>query len=271
MNESLDSSQRDRYSRSLMVASFEEADQRRLLDGRVLVVGAGGLGSAAVQYLAAAGVGTISIVDDGTVKRSNLQRQPIHGVDDVGEPKVDSAARFVEALNPDVTVEAHPVRVDPATAEELLTGSDVVVDGLDNFSTRFLLNDVCRLESVPFVHGAVYGLEGQTTVFRSGNSCYRCLLPEVPDPEVAPSGESMGVFPTLPGTIGCFQATETLKLLLERDGVLDDHLLRYDATDATVVRTPLERRPDCPVCGPDGIDSLEDVDYSDRCRIEREN
>ncbi|WP_255190660.1 HesA/MoeB/ThiF family protein [Natronobeatus ordinarius] len=269
MNESLDSTQCDRYSRSLLVKSFEEADQHRLLTSRVLVVGAGGLGSAIIQYLAAAGVGTIGIVDDGTVKPSNLQRQTIHGVDDVGEPKVDSAARFVGALNPDVTVETHSVRVEPDTAEALVEGSDVVVDGLDNFPARFLLNDVCRLEGVPFVHGAVYGLEGQTTVFRPGGPCYRCLLPEAPDPDVAPSGEPMGIFPTLPGTIGCLQATETLKLLLERDGILEDHLLRYDATDATVVRTPLERDPDCPVCGPDGIDSIEDVDYGGRCRIER--
>ena len=269
MNESLDSSQRDRYSRSLMVASFEEADQHRLLTSRVLVAGAGGLGSAVVQYLAAAGVGTIGIVDDGTVNRSNLQRQVVHGVDDVGEPKVDSAARFVEALNPDVAVEKHAVRVEPDVVESLVEGYDVVVDGLDNFPTRFLLNDATRLEGVPFVHGAVYGLEGQTMAFRPGGPCYRCLLPEAPDPEVAPSGEPMGVFPTLPGTIGCFQATETLKHLLELGEVLDDHLLRYDATDATVVRTPLERDLDCPVCGPDGIDSIEDVDYSGRCRIER--
>ena len=271
MVDALDAAQLDRYSRQLMVESIGEADQRQLLSSRVLVVGAGGLGSAIVQYLTAAGVGTLGIVDDGAVKQSNLGRQTIHGIDDVGDPKVDSAARFVEALNPDVEVERHPVRVGPDVVESLVDGYDVIVDGLDNFPARFLLNDVARLEAVPFVHGAVYGLEGQTTVFRPGGPCYRCLLPEVPDPEVAPSGESMGVFPTLPGTIGCFQATETLKLLLERDGVLDDHLLRYDATDATVVRTPLERRPDCPVCGPDGIDSIEDVDYSDRCRIEREN
>ncbi|TYL36515.1 adenylyltransferase [Natronococcus pandeyae] len=267
MSDSLDSRQLDRYSRQLMIDGFDESDQRTLLSSRVLVVGAGGLGSAAIQYLAAAGVGTIGIVDEGRVKRSNLQRQIVHGVDDIGEPKVDSAARFVDALNPDVTVEKHPVRVTSETVESLLEGYDAVVDALDNFPARFLVNDAARLAGIPFVHGAVYGFEGQMMAFRPGGPCYRCLLPAAPDDDAIPSGEPMGIFPTLPGTIGCLQATETLKHCLEVGEVLDDRLLRYDASDATFTRTPLERRPECPVCGPDGITAVDDVDYDDRCRI----
>ena len=269
MVDALDAAQLDRYSRQLMVESIGEADQRQLLSSRVLVVGAGGLGSAIVQYLTAAGVGTLGIVDDGAVKQSNLGRQTIHGIDDVGDPKVDSAARFVEALNPDVEVERHPVRVGPDVVESLVDGYDVIVDGLDNFPARFLLNDVARLEGVPFVHGAVYELEGQTSVFRPGGSCYRCLLPEMPDSDVAPSGEPMGIFPTVPATIGCFQATETLKLLLELGDVLDEHLLRYDAMDTSFTRTPLDQRPDCPCCGGDEIDSFADIEYDARWRIVR--
>ncbi|WIV66638.1 HesA/MoeB/ThiF family protein [Natrialbaceae archaeon AArc-T1-2] len=269
MSSALDSRQRDRYSRQLMLEGFDDADQTRLLSSRVLVVGAGGLGSAVIQYLAAAGVGTIGVADDGCVTRSNLQRQVLHGVDDLEDRKVDSAARSVELLNPDVTVETHPDRVEPGTAPSLLEDYDVVVDGLDHFPGRFVCNDVARLQETPFVHGAVYGLEGQTMAFRPGGPCYRCLLPEAPDPGAVPSDEPMGIFPTLPGAIGCLQATEVLKLLLEYGTVLDDHLLRYDATDATLTKTALEPAPDCPVCGPDGVESVEDLAYDDRCRIER--
>ncbi|MDQ2052573.1 ThiF family adenylyltransferase [Natronolimnohabitans sp. A-GB9] len=269
MGDSLDSRQREQYSRQLMIDSIGESDQQQLLSSRVLVVGAGGLGSAAIQYLAAAGVGTIAIVDDGHVTRSNLQRQIVHTLDDIGEPKVDSAARFVEARNSDVTVERHATRMTVDVAESLFEEADVVVDAVDGFPTRFILNDIARLAGIPFVHGAVYAFEGQLTVFRPGGPCYRCLLPAVPDADVAPSGEPMGIFPTVPGTIGCLQATEALKHLLEVGEPLDDRLLRYDATDETVLRTPLERDPDCPVCGPDGIDSIDDLEYDDRYRIER--
>ncbi|MDG5760159.1 ThiF family adenylyltransferase [Natronococcus sp. A-GB1] len=268
MADALDSAQRDRYSRQLLIDSIGEAEQRTLLTARVLVVGAGGLGSPVLQYLAASGIGTLGIIDDGTVKRSNLQRQVIHGVDDVGDPKVDSAAEAIEALNPDVTVEKHPIRADTDVIESLLERYDVVVDAVDNFPARFLVNDAAQLADVPFIHGAVYKYEGQMIAFLPGGPCYRCLLPSAPDPDVAPSGEPMGIFPTVPGTIGCLQATEVLKYLLDVGEVLDDQLLRYDATDATVTRTPLERDPECPVCGPDGIESLDGVDYSGCCRIE---
>lgn len=269
MGDSLSERQREQYSRQLMSDAVGEREQRRLLSSRVLVVGAGGLGSAVIPYLTAAGVGTLGIADGGTVKRSNLQRQILHGVEDIGEPKVDSAARFVRERNPDVTVETHPTRVEPSDAESLIEEYDVVVDGVDGFRARFLLNDVARIAAVPFVHGAVYGFEGQTMAFVPGGPCYRCLLPAVPDSETIPSDEPMEVFPTLPGTIGCLQATETLKYLFDVGELLDDRLVRYDATDVTFVSTPLERAPDCPVCGPDGIDSIDGVDYGGDCRIER--
>ena len=269
MSEPLDSAQRDRYSRQLLLDAIDEAAQRTLLSSRVIVVGAGGLGSAILQYLTAAGVGAIGIVDDGDVKRSNLQRQVVHTVADVGEPKVESAARFVEALNPDVTVEKYAKRADPETAASLVDGYDVVVDALDNFHGRFVVNDAARLAGLPFVHGAVYGYEGQTMVFLPGGPCYRCLLPEAPDEGAVPSNEPMAVFPTTPGTIGCLQATEVLKILLDVGDPLDNELLRYDGMDATFVRTPLEQRPDCPLCGADAIDSIDEVEYDDRCRIKR--
>ena len=268
-HDALDDSQTDRYSRQLMLDQIGEAGQLGLLEARVLVVGAGGLGSAAIQYLAAAGVGTIGVADGGTVSRSNLQRQVVHREADVGEPKVESAARFIEARNDEVAVRTHHGRIEPDDAEAIVDGYDVVVDGLDNFASRFLLNDVARLAGVPFVHGAVYALEGQATTFRPGGPCYRSLLPEAPEAGSVPSDEPMAIFPTLPGTIGCLQATETLKYLLGIGELLDGRLLRYDATDVTFVETPLERDPDCPVCVEDGIDSIEDVDYSDRCRIPR--
>lgn len=268
MDEPLDSDHRDRYSRQLLLDSVDESAQRTLLSSRVLVVGAGGLGSAVLQYLAAAGVGTIGVVDDGVVKRSNLQRQVVHALDDIGEPKVDSAARFVEALTPDVTVETHECRATLQTAASLVDGYDVVVDGLDNFRGRFVVNDAARLADLPFVHGAVYGYEGQTT-FLPGGPCYRCLLPEAPDADAVPSDDPMGVFPTTPGTIGCLQATEVLKHLLGVGTLLAGELLRYDGRDATFVRTQLDRRPDCPICGPDAVDSFDEVEYGERCRIER--
>ena len=269
MDDALDESQRDRYSRQLMLGQVGEAGQRTLLESHVLVVGAGGIGSAAIQYLAAAGVGTIGVADGGTVSRSNLQRQVVHREADVGQPKVESAARFVDARNPDVTVRTHHGRIEPDDAEEVVDGYDAVVDGLDNFPSRFLLNDVARLAGVPFVHGAVYALEGQATTFQPGGPCYRCLLPEAPEEGSVPSDEPMAIFPTLPGTIGCLQATETLKYLLEIGELLDGRLVRYDATDVTFLETPLERDPDCPICGVDGIDAIEEVVYTDRCRIPR--
>ncbi|MFP8889057.1 HesA/MoeB/ThiF family protein [Natrialbaceae archaeon A-CW2] len=267
MDDSLSPRQRERYSRQLLIDSVGEPEQRTLLSSRVLVAGAGGLGSAVIQSLAAAGVGTIGIVDDGEVKRSNLQRQVIHTVDDIGKTKVESAARYVEALNPEVTVETHLERLQLEGAAALVEPYDVVIDALDNFRARFVGNDVARLAGIPFVHGAVYGFEGQMMAFRPGGPCYRCLLPELPDPGAIPSGEPMGIFPPVPLTIGCLQAMEALKHVLDLDEVLDDELLRYDATDVTFTRTPLEVDPDCPVCGSDSVDSATALEYDERCRI----
>ncbi|MFB6353431.1 MAG: ThiF family adenylyltransferase, partial [Halobacteriales archaeon] len=184
----LDPEQLDRYSRHVIMDDVGPAGQARLLDGRVLVVGAGGLGSPVIQYLAAAGVGTLGIVDDDVVERSNLQRQVIHGTEDIGRPKVDSAAAFVDRLNPDVDVEPHETRLTADTVEGLIADYDVVVDASDNFQTRYLVNDACTLAGVPFAHGAIFRFEGQVTTFSGGDDspCYRCLFPEAPPPGTVP-------------------------------------------------------------------------------------
>lgn len=264
----LDATQLDRYSRHVIMDEVGPAGQARLLDGRVLVVGAGGLGSPVIQYLAAAGVGTLGIVDDDDVERSNLQRQVVHGDEDVGRPKVDSAADFVARLNPDVDVETHETRLTRETVESLLAGYDVVVDASDNFATRYLLNDHCTLSSIPMSHGAIYRFEGQVTTFgNDGNGpCYRCIFPEAPEPGTVPDCETTGVLGVLPGTVGCIQATETVKLLLEDGDCLTGRLLLYDAMAMTFETVEIKRNPNCPVCG-DGptITSVEDVEYEGTC------
>lgn len=269
MTDVLDEHQLDRYSRQLLMDDINEDNQHTLLESRILVVGAGGLGSAAIQYLAAAGVGTLGIVDDGRVKRSNLQRQIVHRTEDIGRPKVESATRFIEALNPDVTVEAHEVHLEADNAMSLVERYDLVVDGLDNFQGRFLLNDVCQLSDRPFVHGAIFGFEGQVAVFVPEGPCYRCLLPAVPDSPSVPSGVPMGIFPTIPGIIGCIEATEAIKQRIGVGTALDDRLLRYDGLDGTFVTTTIEPDDTCPICGDDTIDSIDGIDYSGSCRIER--
>lgn len=258
-----------RYSRQLLCDDFNEGDQRRLLDSRVVILGAGGLGSPIIQYLAGVGVGTIRIVDAGEVKLSNLHRQVIYAVDDIGEPKVESAARFVERLNPDVTVEPHRARFTRENADSIVANADVVLDGLDNFRGRFLANDITRIEDTPFVHGGIYGWEGQAAVFVPGGPCYRCLVPEVPEDAGVRDDEPMAVIPPVPGVIGAVQAAEAIKILLRRERLLDDRVLRFDATDASFLETPLQRSEHCGLCGPDGIDSIEDIDYDGRCRIRR--
>ncbi len=267
MTLSLDATQLDRYSRHVIMDEVGPEGQQRLLEGRVLVLGAGGLGSPVIQYLAAAGVGTIGIVDDDVVERSNLQRQIVHGDDDVGEPKVESAARFVERLNPDVDVDRHAVRLDPDNAHELIGGYDLVVDCADNFSTRYVVNDVARIEATPVVHGAIYKFEGQATTLVPDGPCYRCLFPEPPEPGTVPDCAATGVLGVLPGTVGCIQATEAVKLLLDAGETLDARLLFYDAMDMSFETVEYARNPDCPVCGADGIDSIEGIDYGGGCRI----
>ncbi|WP_129114586.1 SAMP-activating enzyme E1 [Halegenticoccus tardaugens] len=268
MSLSLDATQLDRYSRHIIMDEVGPEGQAKLLDGRALVVGAGGLGAPVVQYLAAAGVGTLGIVDDDDVERSNLQRQVIHADADVGVPKVESAASFVERLNPDVTVETHRTRLGPENVGSLLDGYDLVVDASDNFPTRYVVNDAARLAGVPVAHGAIYKFEGQATTLVPDGPCYRCLFPEAPEPGTVPDCATTGVLGVLPGTVGCVQATEAVKLLLGAGEVLRGRLLFYDAMEMSFETVPYRRNPDCPVCGDDPIDSIDGVEYVDGCAIE---
>lgn len=267
MSLSLDSTHLDRYSRHIITDEIGPEGQAALLDSRVLVVGAGGLGAPVIQYLAAAGVGTLGIVDDDVVERSNLQRQVIHADADVGRPKVDSAADFVAALNPDVTLEPHERRMTSDNAAELIADYDLVVDGSDNFPTRYLLNDGCRFAGVPLINGAIYRFEGQVTTLVPDGPCYRCLFPEAPAPGTVPDCATTGVLGVLPGTVGCLQATEAVKLLADIGEPLVGTLLSYDAMALSTERVPYQRSSDCPVCGDDGITSIAAIDYEGDCGI----
>jgi molybdopterin/thiamine biosynthesis adenylyltransferase len=253
-----------------VIPEVGEEGQARLLDSRVLLVGAGGLGSPAAFYLAAAGVGTLGLVDDDVVDRTNLQRQILHTEERVGMPKVESARRTLEALNPSIRIAGHRTRLDASNVESLLAGYDVVVDGTDNFPTRYLVNDACVRLRIPNVHGSVYRFEGQVSVFwpaRPGapGPCYRCLYPEPPPPELAPSCAEAGVLGVLPGVVGLLQAVETVKLLLGLGEPLAGRLLQYDALAARFTRLSLERDPGCRLCG-EGASFTGYVDYAQACR-----
>ncbi|MFB6140419.1 MAG: ThiF family adenylyltransferase [Halosimplex sp.] len=263
----LDPEQLDRYSRHIIMDEVGPEGQAALLDAAVLVVGAGGLGSPVLQYLAAAGVGRIGIADHDVVERSNLQRQVVHGDSDVGRPKVDSAAEFVAELNPDATVEPHEVRVSPETVADLVAGYDFVVDASDNFPTRFLLNDFCTLEGLPFSHGAIYRFEGQVTTFTGEGPCYRCLFPEAPPEGAVPDCATTGVLGVLPGTVGAIQATETVKQFVGVGESLDGRMVVYDAAELRFDEVTVRPNPDCPVCGDDPIDSVDEVDYGESCAV----
>ena len=263
----LDATQLDRYSRHVVMDRVGPDGQAALLDAAVVVVGAGGLGSPVCQYLAAAGVGRLGIVDDDRVERSNLQRQIIHQDADVGRPKVESAAETVRALNPDVTVDSHETRLTTETVG-LLDDYDLVVDATDNFQSRFLLNDAARLRGLPVVHGAIYEFEGQATTLVPGGPCYRCLFPTAPEPGTVPNCAETGVLGVLPGTVGSIQATEAAKLLLDEGEPLVGRLLFYDAASLETEVVPYERNPDCPVCGEDGIERVDAVDYEGSCRVD---
>jgi molybdopterin/thiamine biosynthesis adenylyltransferase/rhodanese-related sulfurtransferase len=258
--------QRSRYSRHLLIPEVGEEGQQRLLDARVLLVGAGGLGSPASLYLAAAGVGTLGIVDADVVDESNLQRQIVHATDRLGEPKVLSAKRTVEALNPDVRVVPYEERLTSENVERILgEGWDVIVDGADNFPTRYLVNDASIWHGVPVVHGSIYRFEGQVTVFAPGvGPCYRCLFPQPPPPELAPSCAEGGVLGVLPGIIGSLQANEALKLILGRGDSLSGRLLLFDALGTTLDEVAVRRDADCPVCG-DSPTITEYIDYVQFC------
>ena len=252
--------QRDRYSRHLLLDEVGIEGQQKLLDAKVLLLGAGGLGSPTALYLAAAGVGTLGIVDNDTVDVSNLQRQVIHSTDRVGVPKVDSAELTIKALNPDVNVVKYPVRLDAGNIMEILPGYDVVVDGLDNFPTRYLLNDASVRLRIPVVSAAILGFEGQLSVFKPYNGpCYRCLFPVPPPADMAPSCGANGVLGVLPGTMGLLQGTEVIKLILDVGDPLIGRLLMYDALAARVTEVRVRRDPDCPICSrdPDAITDEE--------------
>jgi molybdopterin/thiamine biosynthesis adenylyltransferase/rhodanese-related sulfurtransferase len=267
----LDAPQRARYSRHLLIPEVGEEGQLQLLDSKVLLVGAGGLGSPASLYLAAAGVGRIGIVDADVVDESNLQRQIVHSTESLGEPKVESARRAVEALNPDVEVVAYEERLTSENIERILAdGWDVIVDGADNFPTRYLVNDASVWHDIPVVHGSIYRFEGQVTVFKPHQGpCYRCLFPTPPPPELAPSCAEGGVLGVLPGVIGSLQASEALKLALGIGEPLVGRLLLFDALAATFDEVKLRRDPDCPVCG-EHPTITEYVDYVEFCAGTRE-
>ncbi len=264
----LDPAQRARYARHLLIPEVGEAGQQKLLDARVLLIGAGGLGSPAALYLAAAGVGTLGIVDEDVVDDSNLQRQIVHSTERLGEPKVLSAKRTVEALNPDVHVEAYQERLTSENIDRILADRwDVIVDGADNFPTRYLVNDASVWHGVPVVHGSIYRFEGQVTVFHPGvGPCYRCLFPAPPPPELAPSCAEGGVLGVLPGIVGSLQANEALKLVLGIGDTLAGRLLLFDALATTFDEVTVKRDPACPVCG-DAPTISEYVDYVEFCNL----
>lgn len=267
--QSLSPDQRRRYSRHLLIPEVGEEGQRKLLDAKVLLVGAGGLGSPAALYLAAAGVGTLGVVDADIVDDSNLQRQVLHTTDRVGMPKVESARIAITDLNPDVNVVAHETRLDQRNVMEIFADYDVILDGTDNFATRYLINDACVLLGKANAHGSIFRFEGQATTFVPGvGPCYRCLFPTPPPPELAPSCAEAGVLGLLPGTIGIIQATEVVKLILGIGQPLIGRLLTYDALEMEFRELRLSRDPACPMCGAGAPTSLDDIEYTDvGCRI----
>ncbi len=241
--------QRERYSRHTLIPEIGAEGQQKLLDAKVLLLGAGGLGSPTALYLAAAGVGTLGIVDDDVVDLSNLQRQVIHTTDRVGVPKVDSAEETIKALNPDVNVVKYPVRIDATNIVEIIQGYDVIVDGVDNFPTRYLLNDATVRLKIPVVSASILGFDGQLSVFKPYDGpCYRCLFREPPPAELAPSCGANGVLGVLPGTMGLLQATEVIKLILEIGEPAIGRLLLYDALGATLTEVKVHKDPECPIC-----------------------
>lgn len=264
---SLRPDQESRYSRHTMLPEVGVAGQVKLLKSKVLCIGAGGLGSPSSMYLAAAGVGTLGMIDDDTVDVSNLQRQILHGVDRVGMRKVASADKTLKNLNPDLVVHQHETRITSDNAIALIKPYDVIIDGADNFATRYLVNDVALRLGKPVVHASIFRFEGQLTVFpANGSPCYRCLYPQPPPAEEAPSCAEAGVLGVLPGAMGVLQATEAIKLLLGLGDTLAGRLLVYDALKARFRELKLRRDPACPTCG-DGVDrsSIPLIDYEQFC------
>jgi molybdopterin/thiamine biosynthesis adenylyltransferase/rhodanese-related sulfurtransferase len=257
--------QRNRYQRHLLVSEVGEEGQLKLLDSKVLLLGAGGLGSPAGLYLAAAGVGTLGIIDMDVVDASNLQRQILHSMDRLGERKVDSAKKTLTALNPDVDVVTYDVRLGADNILDIIDGYDVIVDGTDNFPTRYLVNDAALLKRIPVVHGSIFRFEGQVTVFDPYNGpCYRCMIPEPPPAELAPSCAEAGVLGVLPGIVGSIQALEAIKKLLRIGDPLVGRLLAYDALEESFRTFKVRRDPLCPACGPDAAEIVI-AEYDELC------
>jgi molybdopterin/thiamine biosynthesis adenylyltransferase/rhodanese-related sulfurtransferase len=257
---------RTRYSRHLLIPEIGEEGQLKLLDARILLIGAGGLGSPASLYLAAAGIGTLGIIDADIVDETNLQRQIAHSLDTLGTPKVDSAKRAINALNPDVEVVTYRERLTSENIDRILDdGWDLIVDGADNFPTRYLVNDASVWRNIPVVHGSIYRFEGQVTVFKPHDGpCYRCLFPEPPPPELAPSCAEGGVLGVLPGIVGTLQTNEAIKLVAGIGEPLVGRLLLLDALETEFNEVRIERRADCPVCG-DHPTITEYIDYVEFC------
>jgi len=255
-SDAFDADAAERYSRHLLLPEVGVAGQRRLNASRIALIGAGGLGSPAALYLAAAGVGTLTLVDDDTVERSNLQRQVLHADARVGMAKTESARATLNALNPRVAIQTHRERLRAANVESLIAGHDVVVDGADNFPTRYLLDAACRRLKIPLVYGAVHRFTGQVSVFdarRADAPCYRCLFPQPPSAEEAPNCAEAGVLGVLPGIVGLLQANEAIKLVLGIGAPLVGRLLCFDALAATFRELRLGRDPECPGCGADAV------------------
>jgi adenylyltransferase/sulfurtransferase len=257
--------ERARYARHLLLPEIGLEGQRRLKGARVLVVGAGGLGSPALMYLAAAGVGTIGVVDDDVVDASNLQRQVIHGTSDVGRRKAESAAEAVAEINPLVTVQRHDTRLDSGNALDIIGAYDLVVDGADNFPTRYLVNDACVMLGKPHVWGSIFRFDGQVSVWWAGRGpCYRCVFPDPPPPEAVPSCATGGVLGVLCAAVGSVQVSEAVKILVGQGDPLIGRLMVHDALRQSWDTLMVRRDPDCPVCG-DSPTVTELIDYEDFC------
>ena len=256
----------NRYSRHIIMGDVGSKGQRNLLGAKALIVGAGGLGSPSAIYLALAGVGTIGIVDFDVVEISNLQRQILHHTSDIGRPKLESARDNINSYNPDTNVVLHEVRLESHNAREIISQYDLVINGADNFATRYLVNDACYLEGKPLVDGSILIFDGQATLFLPGQSCYRCLFPEPPPPGLVPNCAEAGVLGALTGLVGSIQATEALKLILGIGESLVSRLLLIDALSMSFREVRLKRNPSCPLCG-DNPTVTELIDYEVFCGL----
>jgi molybdopterin/thiamine biosynthesis adenylyltransferase len=255
-----------RYSRHIIMNDVGSSGQRKLMQSKALIIGAGGLGSPAAVYLALAGVGTIGLVDFDVVELSNLQRQILHHTPDVGRPKLESARDNLKAYNPDVNVVLHETRLESHNALDIIGQYDLVINGADNFATRYLVNDACYLMKKPLVDGSILIFDGQTTVFMPGEGCYRCLFPSPPPPGMVPNCAEAGVLGALTGLVGSIQATEALKIFLGIGQTLSSRLLLIDALSMTFREVKLKRNPECPLCG-DNPTVTELIDYEVFCGL----